>query len=178
MRILLIVVLALVACREHEVSPEELKGKLATATPGEEVEVSKGIYMAMYRSQVVSPVAGGWNQATSTKGGFSVELPVPFNDFRSRSTADDGVELASDVIGGKTTGALSWMATCLRRPDGKRAEPATDKTERLGDPVRAWQRTVPVPGGLCILVVEAQGTDRLPGEADIQRFLRSFKAAP
>lgn len=174
--LLLLAVIA--ACRQTEPSPEELAAKLEGAKPGEERQVGQGAYMTMYLTQAQSPLDFGWNLARSTKGAFSVEVPLPYNDFRVRSAAEDGVEITADSVGGKTPGKLSWMASCIRRADGTVKAPVTDKTETLGDPVRAWQRTIPIRGGQCLLIVEAQGNQPLPPEADIQRFLRSFKPAP
>src|SRR5262249_4895069 len=144
----------------------DLERALVGAKPGEEREIRKDTYITMFRQGATAPAPGGWQLAQSTKGGFSVELPLPFNDFRLRAKADDGVELRTDSVGAKSPGQLSWMATCVTRADGKidpKAKvPTADKTESLGTPVRAWQRTIPLDGKVCVLVVEAQGRDPLP----------------
>jgi len=174
--------LVVVGCKDSQSSAEakaKLEQKLAGAQPGEEREVDPGSFMTMYRSQATAPLPDGWQLATSTKGGFSVELPLPFNDFRFRAELEDHVELRTDTVGGKSPGLLAWTALCATRSDGKAgppsAEPLTNKTESLGMPIRAWQRTIVLEHRVCMLIVEAQGTDPLPAEADIQRFLKSFK---
>ncbi len=42
--------------------------------------------LEMHRSGVVSKDPSGWHLAVSTKGSFSVRMPIPFNDFTVRST--------------------------------------------------------------------------------------------
>jgi hypothetical protein len=182
-----LVLVALVACKDQDARPSpaqlsktkaELEQKMAGAQPGEERQIDKDTYMTMYRTQATSPLPDGWHHAVSTKGGFAVDLPLPFNDFRIRALATDHVEITSDMVGGKSPGLLSYMATCVARADGKRAPdsqlPTTDTIAPLGTPVRAWQRTIPLDGRVCLLIVEAQGSDSLPPDRDIQRFLHSF----
>jgi hypothetical protein len=174
--------IAIGGCKAREPTQAETKAKLeqklAGAQAGEEREVDPGLFMTMFRTQATAPLPDGWNLAASTRGGFSVELPISFNDFRMRTQTEDHTEVRTDMIGGKTAGLLAWTALCATRADGKLSPsgpPPTNKTESLGTPVRAWQRTIVLEGRLCMLVVEAQGTDPLPAEADIQRFLHSFK---
>ena len=54
----------------------------------------------------------------------------------------------------------------------------TDTTETLGDPPKAESRTLHLAGRTCMLIVEAQGIDPFPPEADRRRFLASFKDVP
>lgn len=157
----------------------ELAQKLANIQPGEEREIGAGLFLKMFRIQVNDPVAGGWQRAKSTEGGFTVEVPLPFNDFRMRTTATDGVEQRSHSIGGKTAGLLAFSVTCITRRDGKLGpdgrKPAAEQTQLLGTPPKAEQRTVEFDDMICVLIVEAQGTDALPPAEDRLRFLRSFK---
>jgi hypothetical protein len=53
--------------------------------------------------------------------------------------------------------------------------PSPEKIQVLGSPPKAHQRTVDFTDMSCVLIVEAQGTDPLPTEADRLRFLRSLK---
>jgi len=55
-----------------------------------------------HRIQANNPLPDGWHLARSTEGGFSVDLPSPFNDF----TVEDGAEItyvlsAPDSFGSK-----------------------------------------------------------------------------
>jgi hypothetical protein len=157
----------------------QIEQKLAGTRPGEELEVEPGIFMTMFRSQATAPLPDGWQVATSTQGGFSVEIPLPFNDLRMRSQTEDHVELMADIVGAKSPGLLSWMAACTTRADGKIGLPSgprpTNSTGSMGTPPKAWRRTIVLDRRVCGLIVEAQGTDPLPSDNDIQRFLRSFK---
>jgi hypothetical protein len=175
-----------VGCKGGEPTPEQVAAsasarlaKVAALAPGVEGETAPGVFMTMDRTQATDPIGDGWHRATSTRGGFSVELPLAFNDFRIRSRALDGVEVRSFTVGGKSPGKLSWLATCTSRADGSLAPEGTelppDRIEMKGDPPVAQQRMVSDDFGLCVLIVEAQGTDPLPPEADRLRFLRSLK---
>ena len=42
--------------------------------------------LEMHRAGVDSKDPSGWHLAVSTKGSFSVRMPIPFNDFTVRST--------------------------------------------------------------------------------------------
>lgn len=131
-----------------------------------------------HRIAAESPIGEGWHRAVSTKGGFSVDLPLPFNDFRSRANAEDGVEVYVDAIGAKTAGLLAWTAYCISRADGTlgpadRKKPAAGE-EVLGRPPKAHQRTIISSNRMCTAIVEAQGTDALPPESVRRRFLDSF----
>lgn len=147
--------------------------RLAGIQPGEEREISPGVHMKMHRIQATNPVEGGWHRAVSTEGAFSVELPLAFNDFRTRTETTDRVEIRSHSIGAKTPGLLAWSATCIGRRDGKALEgPVPDRVEAKGD--KAFVRTVDGDGMRCVLVVEAQGSDALPSASDRERFFRSL----
>ncbi len=151
--------------------------EIAAIRVGEEKQVADGVFMTMNRQQATEPIGDGWHRAESKDGGFSVELPLAFNDFRIRSEATDGVEIRSHTVGAKTKGLLAWTATCVVRRDGSLGPgpSAPDHTEAKGDPPKAYQRTLQLEGRTCLLILEAQGTDPLPPEADRVRFLQSFK---
>ncbi|WP_437490381.1 hypothetical protein WME75_13560 [Sorangium sp. So ce1014] len=152
---------------------------MADIGPGEEREIGEGVLMTMHRLQATQPVGDGWHHAQSTEGSFSVELPLPFNDFRVRSQATDNVEMRTHTVGGKTPGLLAWSASCLARRDGKLGPearaPGPDKIAVKGTPPVAHSRSVDFDDMTCILIVEAQGSDPLPPEADRRRFLHSLQ---
>ena len=160
-----------------EADKAELARKLQNAPLGVEQEVAKGMFMTVRRVNATNPIAGGWNHAVSTRGGFSVDFPCPFNELDTRANATDGVEVLSSTMAGKTGESLAWTATCIVRRDGKLKDNADlrDHVEPLGTPVRAWKRTIPFPDRICLLIVEAQGADPLPSEGDRNRFLSSIK---
>ena len=168
--------LLLVACT-NTTTRSEVAASLEGIQPGEERAIGDAT-MEMHRMQAMAPLGDGWHRASSTKGGFSVELPLPFNDFRIRALATDGVGIHTDALGGKTPGLLSWMASCITRADGtagpESPEPG-DTTGLVGDPPKAHQRTVVTEDRTCVLIVEAQGSDPLPDEATRLRFLRSLQ---
>jgi hypothetical protein len=159
-------------------TPEEVAQKLAGIQPGEEREMGDGAFMLIHRLQATAPIDDRWHLGTSTEGGFTVELPLPFNDFRQRMTTTDGVEMRSHSVGAKSPGLLAWTATCMIRRDGKLGPddppPGKDEITVLGSPPAAHQRSVQLADRVCILIVEAQGSDPLPPEADRLRFLQSL----
>lgn len=160
-------------------SRSELAQRLADIQPGEEREIGEGMFIKMHRIQASAPIGDGWHRAVSAEGGFSVEVPLAFNEFRTRATSSDGVELRIHSIGGKSPGLLAWSATCNARRDGKLSpdgrKPAPEKLELIGTPPKAHSRTIELDDMSCVLIVEAQGADPLAPEADRLRFLRSFK---
>ncbi|HEY3352411.1 MAG TPA: hypothetical protein VGQ83_04115 [Polyangia bacterium] len=184
MRYRLMLLLALAAmplgcARRAEPSKAQLARQLAGIQPGEERDMGGGVSMKMHRLQAAQPLGDGWHLATSTEGAFSVELPLSFNDFRTRAQTTDRVELRTHTVGAKTPGLLAWTATCMVRRDGRLGPsapaPAPEKVELQGTPPRAHVRHLEHDDAACVLVVEAQGADPLPAEADRLRFLRSFK---
>ncbi len=56
--------------------------------------------LEMHRAGVSADDGSGWHQAVSTKGSFSILMPIPFNDF---TTHDAGTGEVSQVIGGKSS---------------------------------------------------------------------------
>ena len=128
-------VFAFAGCNDSRPSHTDLKAqleqKLAGAQPGEERQIEPGTFMTMFRSQATVPLPDGWQLATSTKGGFSIEIPLPFNDFRMRAQAEDHVELLADTIGAKSPGLLSWIATCATRADGAVGLPSSPMSGRF-----------------------------------------------
>jgi hypothetical protein len=153
--------------------------QLEDIEPGKERELGDGVFMLMHKLQAVQPLGDGWHLAKSTEGSFSVEMPLPFNDFRMRAQTTDKVEMRAHSVGAKTPGLLAWTATCIARRDGKLGPdghaPSVDKTEIMGTPPVAHKRFVEFADMTCFLIVEAQGSDSLPDEVDRLRFLQSLK---
>ena len=55
--------------------------------------------LEMHRTGIVSTDPSGWHLAVSTKGSFSVRMPIPFNYFTVRSTDAKTGEEVMYVIG-------------------------------------------------------------------------------
>lgn len=72
--------------------------------------------LEMHRVGVNSDDGSGWHPAVSTKGSFSIRMPIPFNDF---TTHDARTGEASHAIGGKSTEGIKFVAVEI---------PATTKT--------------------------------------------------
>jgi hypothetical protein len=78
----------------------------------------------MHRSAVNAIDASGWQSAVSTRGTFSVRMPIPFNDF-SVSTPDPNIgEAVVHTIGGLSAEGIKISATEV---------PVTPRSKPLGD---------------------------------------------
>jgi hypothetical protein len=64
----------------------------------------------MHRVGVNVDDGSGWYPAVSTKGSFSILLPIPFNDFTTR---DPGTGEVSNVVGGKSSEGIKFTAAEL-----------------------------------------------------------------
>jgi hypothetical protein len=64
--------------------------------------------LEMHRAGVSADDGPGWNKGVSTKGSFSISVPIPFNDF---TTYDNGK--AGHIIGGKSSNGIKFMAAEL-----------------------------------------------------------------
>jgi hypothetical protein len=65
--------------------------------------------LEMHRVGVSSDDGSGWHLATSSKGSFSISLPIPFNDFTTHAATGE----ASHVIGGKSAEGIKYSAAEL-----------------------------------------------------------------
>ena len=63
--------------------------------------------LEMHRVGVSADDGTGWHSAVSTKGAFSIRLPIPFNDF---STHDARAGEVSHAVGGKSSEGIKFMA--------------------------------------------------------------------
>jgi hypothetical protein len=67
--------------------------------------------LEMHRVGVNVDDGSGWYPAVSTKGSFSILLPIPFNDFMTR---DPGTDEVSHVVGGKSSEGIKFSAVELQ----------------------------------------------------------------
>jgi hypothetical protein len=74
--------------------------------------------LEMHRAGVNADDGSGWHLAVSTKGSFSVLLPIPFNDF---TTLDAATGETSHVVGGKSSEGIKLVAVEL--PAGAKPPP-------------------------------------------------------
>jgi hypothetical protein len=81
--------------------------------------------LEMHRAGVDSKDASGWYPAASTKGSFSVRMPIPFNDFTVRSSDPKTGEEVTHVIGGKSSEGIKLSAVEIPASDKK--APTLDK---------------------------------------------------
>jgi len=63
--------------------------------------------LEMHRVGVNAGDGSGWYPAVSTKGSFSILLPIPFNDF---TTSDSDTDQVSHVVGGKSSEGIKFTA--------------------------------------------------------------------
>jgi hypothetical protein len=80
--------------------------------------------LEMHRSGVASQDPSGWHLAVSTKGSFSVRMPIPFNDFTVRPTDPKSGEV-THVIGGKSSEGIRVSA--VEMPASAKTAPSLDK---------------------------------------------------
>ena len=81
--------------------------------------------LEMHRAAVDNKDPSGWHLAISTKGSFSVRMPIPFNDFTVRSTDPKTGEEATHVIGGKSAEGIKFSAVEL--PASGKSAPSLEK---------------------------------------------------
>jgi len=66
--------------------------------------------LEMHRVGVTADDGLGWHLAVSSKGSFSILLPIPFNDFTTRDAATGE---ATYVVGGKSSEGIKFVAVEL-----------------------------------------------------------------
>jgi hypothetical protein len=67
--------------------------------------------MKMHRLQTGEPDASGWMVAASTEGGFSVRLPLKFNDFTVEVSDPKAPTLRAFTVGAKSQEGIKFLAT-------------------------------------------------------------------
>lgn len=69
--------------------------------------------MKMHRVQAGEPDASGWMVAASTEGGYSVRLPLKFNDFTIAERDPKAPVLRTFTVGAKSQEGIKFTATRL-----------------------------------------------------------------
>lgn len=153
--------------------------------------------LEMHRVGVSADDGSGWHSAVSSKGSFSISLPIPFNDFTTRSATGE----VSHVVGAKSAEGIKFSAAEL---------PVTAATPRdLGAIVKTFQadtankvfdlshtrkddtetlsfsvskatsaahiRYIKTPAALYTLIIEYPQAQREIGLASKDKFFASFK---
>jgi len=72
--------------------------------------------LEMHRVGVSADDGSGWHLAVSSKGSFSIRLPIPFNDFTTRDATTGEV---SYVVGAKSSEGIKFSAV-ETPPSGKK----------------------------------------------------------
>jgi len=67
--------------------------------------------LEMHRSSVNAIDKSGWQLAESSRGGFSVRMPIPFNDFSVRTSDPNIGDTVIHTVGGKSTEGIKISAT-------------------------------------------------------------------
>ena len=67
--------------------------------------------MQMHRAGAGQLDTSGWTDAVSTEGAFAVRLPVLFNDFSVTDNNPTAAVAKTDVIGGKRSDGVKFLAT-------------------------------------------------------------------
>jgi hypothetical protein len=140
--------------------------------------------MTMHRVQAGEPDAAGSVLATSTEGGFSVRLPIKFNDFTVIDNDPAAAVARSFTVGGVTPDGVKLSATRVVYREGASAErffakltargasgprpaggPSATRTVDLVDRSSSavvYQRAVLAGETLILLAVEAPGAPSVP----------------
>ncbi len=66
--------------------------------------------LEMHRAGVNADDGSGWHPAVSTKGAFSIRVPIPFNDFTVHDARTGEV---SHAVGGKSSEGIKFMAVAV-----------------------------------------------------------------
>jgi hypothetical protein len=130
--------------------------------------------LVMHRTQAGEQGADGWFLAQSTKGQFTLKLPVKFNDFSMGPMAlTTGGVAESHSVGGTDQGTgAKFSMTCMRYVQGvPTVAPAVKKWKPIthqgcngyahsgtgaekGRKTEGMMRAFVVPGGTCIAIAE------------------------
>jgi hypothetical protein len=154
--------------------------------------------LEMHRVGVSADDGTGWHSAVSSKGAFSIRLPIPFNDF---STHDARAGEVSHVVGGKSSEGIKFMAVEMpvtaKTPDDLGAIPksfSSNPANKVSDVSRqtkegadtlsfsvtgpsstAHFRYIKVKGMLYTLSIEFPNAHREAVSAIKDKFFASFK---
>lgn len=156
--------------------------------------------LSMHRTQVGEPDSTGWMVAASTDGGFSVQLPLKFNDFTVTETDPKSAALRTHVVGAKSQEGIKFTASRIvyrkaadsaksffskfekagsrsSRPRGPlqvAGRKAVDSAERKGNAV-VYQRAVLLESDLLLMIVEAPREHEALVEGLTKRFFDSLR---
>jgi hypothetical protein len=67
--------------------------------------------LEMHRSGVNAIDKSGWQLAESSRGGFSIRMPIPFNDFSVRTSDPNVGDTIIHTVGGKSTEGIKLSVT-------------------------------------------------------------------
>lgn len=82
-------------------APKETTEIVEKLSPGESARVGE-LIVTPNQKQAGEPDENGWYPARAVSGGFSVLMPVPFNDLTIVSPVKDGATVTSDTVGGRS----------------------------------------------------------------------------
>lgn len=100
--------------------------------------------MTMYRVQAGEPDVSGWMVAASTGGGFSVRLPLKFNDFTIGESDTKTPVLRRFIVGGKSQEGIKFTATrIVYRKGGESAKQFFARFEKGQDLAATPERVTP-----------------------------------
>jgi hypothetical protein len=154
--------------------------------------------LEMHRAGVSADDGSGWHLAVSSKGSFSVRLPIPFNDF---TIVDPGTGETTYVVGGKSSEGIKFsvaelpargskpkdMATILESFSSKPANKVSDVSRNSGNDAdvlsfsvvnatsTAHIRYIQTKGSLYTLTIECPAAYRDLVAANKDKFFESFK---
>ena len=157
--------------------------------------------LEMHRTAVNEPDASGWHLAVSSKGGFSVRMPIPFNDFSVHSTDSNIGDVVVHAIGAKSSEGIKFTVTenpftpRSKVPDigtmpddigrsGSKISEVRRKTEgdldsvsftATGTATSAYMRTIKTPKALYTLILEFPNAQREVATDLKDPFFDSFK---
>lgn len=97
------------------------------------------------RMQAGEPDANGWYLAQSTRGGFSVLLPVSFNELTVNERGNADI-VRVEMLGGATEAQVKFAATRVYYADNETAKKYFGKFAGNGAFAKAEKRTLKVNG--------------------------------
>jgi hypothetical protein len=87
----------------------------------------------MHRLQATTPAGSGWYLAKSTHGSFSVQLPVPFNDFTMSGNDPKLGALKTYCVGAQMANGIKFSATEIPMVPGMTSPDLNRLPATLGD---------------------------------------------
>lgn len=158
-----------------------------------------GVPLEIHNMMAGTPIGDGWFQVRSTKGEYSVELPLQAVDQTRGNPLYPSHEItgvALDVSGGKNPTLGTFRVICSRPIIEQSLEEMRASFEELGSstlgslvrdapykehpgvqlllPGQATVRSIKLPGKVCIIGVELAAPASLAPEV-VERFINSFK---